>query len=353
MAIELKDAYGRPLNNLRLVVTRECNYRCFFCHLEGDPTGGPRPVGTSKPEMTPRDYYVLARAASRLGIREFKITGGEPLVRRDIVDVVRSLTEGSEGRAEISMTTNGYLLATFAKQLRDAGLRRVNVSLHSLDRRTYAMITGVDGLDMALRGARVAKELGIDVKVNMTVMKTNIGEVWDLIDLAAREGFRVQLIELQPINEGARAFGNEHVDLDSVEAQLRRRAVKSYVRPLHNRPIYVLQNGVVVELVKSYDNPVFCAGCTRIRVLPDGVLVPCINYRGPGVKLLPLIRGVPDDVAVDNAVRALAEVNLLRRPYYMWRLDTNGHPALHDARLRLGIPKRSAPLPAPLVGQDH
>ena len=346
MAVTLRDAYGRPLNNLRLVVTRECNYRCFFCHLEGDPTGSPRPVGTSRPEMTPRDYYILARAASRLGILDFKITGGEPLVRRDIVDVVRSIMEGSGGRAEISMTTNGYLLAMFAKQLRDAGLRRVNVSLHSLDRRTYAMITGVDGLDMALRGARAAKELGIDVKVNMTVMKSNVGEVWDLIDLAAREGFRVQLIELQPINEGARAFDSEHVSLDLVEAQLRRLAVRSYVRPLHNRPVYVLQNGVVVELVKSYDNPVFCAGCTRVRVLPDGVLTPCINYRGPGVRLLPLIRGVPDDVAVDNAVKALMEVNLLRRPYYMWRLDTNGRFTTRRAGLRLPIPKRSA-LPAP------
>ncbi len=344
---------------MRIAVTRECNYRCFFCHIEGDPVGRPQQVGTSPPAVLPSDYYVIARAARELGVSSFKLTGGEPLVRHDIVEVVKSIREGAGENSDISMTTNGYLLAMMVKRLREAGLRRVNISIHSLDRHRYEMITGVDGLPHALEGLRKAIEAGLEVKVNMTVTKDNMDDVWKLIDLAGREGFKVQLIELQPVNRGKDRFREEHVALNYIEERLKSMAVSTRHRSLHNRPIYVLADGVEVEVVKPFDNPLFCAGCTRIRLLADGRLTPCINYVGPGVNLLSRIRGLPLERAVERAKEAIQEVNRLRRPFYMWTigLRSDGGKGLGGPIARLTLPKRSprrslaAPSPAPRLVQ--
>jgi len=325
-------------------VTDECNYRCFFCHIEGDPIGSPRPLGLGRHSMAPHDYYVVARAARALGIRSFKVTGGEPLVRRDIVEVIRSIKEGAGNAVDMSMTTNGYLLAVYARALREAGLERINVSLHSLNRERYKAITGVDGLDAVLKGLDEALRVGLKVKVNVTVTKINKDDVWDVISYASSRGFRVQLIELQPVNEGLKIFKQQHVSLAEIERRLLGIGAKVRLRDLHNRPIYVLPDGTEVEVVKPYDNPAFCAGCTRVRLLADGTLTPCINYRGPGVNLLRRIRGLPDDEAVEEAKRALMEVNSLRRPYYMWRLDMDDG-IIKPTRLRLDLPSRDRSYP--------
>ena len=336
----ITDAYGRPLSNLRIAVTDECNYSCFFCHIEGDPVGSPRPVGRGRALMRADDYRVVARAAADLDIRSFKITGGEPLLRRDISDVVDSIREGAGTPVEISMTTNGYLLARVAARLREAGLSRVNVSLHSLNREHYRAITGVDGLDRVLEGLRAARDAGLSVKVNVTVTNVNRDDVWDVIRYASLNGFKVQLIELQPVNEGLKVFGRQHVPLEGIERQLLAAGAKVRVRDLHNRPIYVLPDGTEVEVVKPYNNPLFCAGCSRVRLLADGTLTPCINYRGPGINLLRRIRGLSYDDAVREAKRALIEVNQLRRPYYMWRLDIDGG-LRRGAGLRISLPSRA------------
>ncbi|MGC9210124.1 MAG: GTP 3',8-cyclase MoaA [Acidilobus sp.] len=336
----LTDAYGRPLNNLRIAVTNECNYRCFFCHIEGDPVGSPRPIGAGLTLMKPHDYFVVALGASRLGISSFKLTGGEPLLRSDIVDVVSSIREGAGKRADLSMTTNGYLLARLAQRLAAAGLNRVNVSLHSLNREHYRAITGVDGLDHVLDGLRESAKAGLKVKVNVTVTRINVNDVWDVIMFASEMGFKVQLIELQPVNLGMKVFSNQHVPLDQIEERLLAMGAKRRTRDLHNRPLYVLPDGTEVEVVKPFNNPLFCAGCTRVRLLADGTLIPCINYRGIGVNLLRRIRGLGEEEAVEEVVRALIEVNSLRRPYYLWRLDLrDGAKSVRG--LRLSIPSRA------------
>lgn len=342
MGAHISDAYGRPLDNLRIAVTRECNYRCFFCHIEGDPSGGPARIGTSPPQLKPEDYYIVAAAASRLGIRAFKITGGEPLVRSDIASIISNIRSASGPDTDISMTTNGYLLPIYAKALYDSGLRRVNVSLHSLNREHYRIITGVDGLDQVIDGIERALQVGLKVKVNVTVTKVNINDVWDIIDFASTKGIAVQLIELQPVNEGLRVFKDMHVDLSYIESKLKERSSKVILRPLHNRPIYVLENGVTVEIVKPFNNPLFCAGCRRVRLLSDGRLTPCINYVGPGVSIIRALREAKSkEEAIDSVVKALIKVNQLRRPFYMWPLGGDGHiMTFHRATGRLELPKK-------------
>ncbi len=340
----LIDAYGRPLDNLRVSVTNECNYRCIFCHVEGHPRGAPSTPGSEPPIMTPADYEVVAEASRLVGIRSFKITGGEPLVRRDIVDVVAALRSGHRG-SEISMTTNGYLLAKYALPLVEAGLNRVNVSIHSLRREVYRFITGVDGLERALKGLEAAWQAGLGLKINMVVLRgVNEEEFWDLARLAARYSAVLQVIELHPVGLGARLFKGYYTPLDRLEGVLAEKAVRVERRSLHNRPVYVLPDGTRVEVVRPYGNPFFCAGCSRVRLLPEGKLSPCLNWRGPLVDLLGRIRSrTTREERVEAAVKALVEVNTLRRPFFLWRIGLEPPwGARGGGPRRLSLPKRRA-----------
>ncbi|MEB2792653.1 MAG: GTP 3',8-cyclase MoaA [Caldisphaeraceae archaeon] len=335
----LIDAYGRVLDNLRISVTRECNYSCIFCHLEGDPIGGPQKVGTFPPLLSPQDYSIVAEAATRIGISGFKITGGEPLVRKDIVEVISSISD-IVGDADISMTTNGYLLEKYANSLRRAGLKRLNISIHSLRRSIYKKITGIDGLEKAIRGLEKAISIGFTIKINVSVVRgLNESEIWQLVDFARKKGVVLQLIELQPINSGARGFEKLHFPLFLIEKELIERGARKLRRKMHNRPIYILPDGAKVEIVKSYNNPVFCAGCNRVRLLSNGMLIPCINWKGPGVSLFPGIRGSSREKAVESVVEAFIRVNSLRKPYALYQIYTKDYVS-NGKGLRLAIPKK-------------
>jgi len=347
----LADAYGRPLNNLRIAVTKECNYKCIFCHIEGDPSGSPAKPGSQPPLMGPFDYLVIAMAASSLGVTSFKITGGEPLIRSDIVDVVRSIREGAPA-SDVSMTTNGYLLARLAAPLAEAGLDRVNISIHSTRRSVYRAITGVDGLPRALEGLRAAVDVGFrQVKINAVILSGfNEGELWDLARLARDHGAILQLIELHPVGRGAIRFRRYHTPLERFERELLEKGARVRRRSLHNRPVYELPDGTIVEVVRPYANPLFCAGCTRVRLLADGTLSPCLNWRGPRVNLLGRLRRAASFEDKLRAAReALVEVNTLRRPFYLWPLRDGelgpagvGGDARRGGSLRVLIPKRAS-----------
>lgn len=337
----ISDAYGRPLESLRVLVTAECNYRCFFCHLEGDPLGAPARPGSKPPHMTPEDYSIVAEAAWITGIRGFKVTGGEPLIRRDIVDIIRALASSAPG-SDISMTTNGMLLEALASHLAGAGLRRVNVSIHSLRRERYKFITGVDGLDRAVRGVRAAVDSGLKVKVNALLLRgVNEDEVFDLIEFSRGVGATLQLIELIPVGMGAKLLKTHRFSLSFVEEKLREMGAVVEVRSLHNRPVYRLPNGAVVEIVKPYSNPVFCSGCNRLRLDSSGKLSPCINWRGERVDLLSRIRSARSrEEAVVEAVKALLEANWLRRPFYLYNIHHDGAPSAINSS-RIDIPRKS------------
>lgn len=340
----LYDAYGRPLENLRIAVTRECNYRCIFCHIEGDPIGSPLRPGSERPALAPEDYEIVAIASSRLGINSFKITGGEPLVRTDIVDVVASIRSGAPS-SDISMTTNGYLLSRLAHRLREAGLDRVNISIHSLRRSVYRAITGVDGLERALRGLKAAVEAGFSqIKVNAVVLTGyNEGELWDLAELAREHNAILQLIELHPVGLGARRFRRFYTPLEAFERELLDRGARVERRSLHNRPVYKLPDGTIVEVVRPYANPLFCAGCRRVRLLADGTLSPCLNWKGPRVDLASRIRAASSfEEKISAAAEALVEVNRLRRPFFLWPLRDGNLASLKGPRVsRIFIPKKN------------
>ena len=340
----ITDAYGRPLENLRLAVTAECNYSCIFCHIEGEPLSGPVKPGLLSPLLEPEDYYVISRAAYYLGVESFKVTGGEPLIRNDIVNVISELRRGNPS-AEISMTTNGYLLGKYLRDLVEAGLRRVNVSLHSLRRERYRFITGVDALNLIKNNINIVNEYGLPLKLNAVILRgVNDDEVFDLIDYAWRNNATLQLIELHPVGLGAKFFKKYYYPLILIERELVQRGARLTRRKLHNRPIYTLPNGARVEIVKPYGNPIFCLGCTRIRVGPFGDLSPCLNWRGERPTLLPAIRKGTLEERILNAIKLILKVNSMRKPFFLPQVGQDGMQKINHNSitqpLRIDLPKK-------------
>ncbi|HOT06437.1 MAG: molybdenum cofactor biosynthesis protein A [Methanosaeta sp. PtaB.Bin039] len=257
------DPYGRKLTGLRMAVTPRCNLRCIYCHHEGERGDAG--------EMDIKRATGIVRAAASLGLRTLKITGGEPLLRSDLNQIISSAR--SAAPFDISVTTNGILLAEKAEGLAQSGLDRVNVSLDSLCQERYRRITGAGegDLDRVLAGidAALLAELH-PVKLNMVVLHENQAEIDEMIDLARRKGAVLQLIELMDI--GRLGLGG---DLAQVEADLARRADRTVTRELHRRRKYFL-DGAEVEVVRPMDNTEFCAHCSRLRVTSDGRLKPCL-----------------------------------------------------------------------------
>lgn len=306
----LYDRFGRPVTNLRISLTQECNFRCFFCHREGQRF-------LAKNEMTPEEIERIVRIASRLGIRKVKLTGGEPTVREDILEIVRRIKPYV---IDLSMTTNGSRLKELAEPLARAGLDRVNVSLHSLKPDVYKRITGVDMLETVLEGIEEAVKHLSPVKLNMTVMKgLNDDEIWDMIDFSAKTGTILQLIELEAPREMTETafFRKYFYPLRPVEKELEKRAVEIRERTMHRRRKYFIPTdyGIAeVEVVRAMHNTVFCANCTRLRVTSDGKFKTCLLRNDDLIDFLSAIRnGASDAELVDIFKRAVLE----REPY--WR----------------------------------
>jgi len=297
------------------VLTLRCNYRCFFCHSEG--------IGSSTAELTASEWGLIAEALKRVGVESFKFTGGEPLVRSDIVKVVEEVYKRGRPR-DLSMTTNGYYLKDYAGVLRSAGLRRLNISLPSLKKEVYEKITGVNGLSKVLEGIKEALNYGYDkIKLNVVVIKElNDGEIWDIIDFAQKHELHVQLIELHPVGKGKQEFSKYHSTLDKLLREIEKRSSKIIVRgELHNRPIYYLPTGITIEIVKPVLNPLFCAACSRIRVAPDGSLKPCLSASA-SVGIIDVVKSNNSEhTKIAIIIERIKKVNNMRAPYNMWPIN--------------------------------
>ena len=231
------------------------------CHAEGEVN--------PREQMSAADIAELMQVGVKFGIKSVKFTGGEPLLRRDLVDIVRSVPPGVES----SMTTNGTLLAEKAAALKEAGLARVNVSLDTLRPERYAAITGKDCLADVLAGIDAAVEVGLTpVKLNMVLLEgINEDELDDFMAFVrSKRDLILQVIELMEFNEC-----KFHGDVDSVEQELNERATRVVTRRMHHRKKYCL-DGAEVEVVRPLHNTEFCGFCNRLRVTSDGKLKPCL-----------------------------------------------------------------------------
>ncbi len=262
----LVDNYGRVVTNLRIAVTNRCNLRCIYCHREGEKNPGC--------EMPAERIVEIARAFRDLGVRKVKLTGGEPLLRDDLCEILLAMPDFEE----VSMTTNGTLLADVAHELRECGLDRVNVSLDTLSGEKYEFITGGGRLEDVIAGIEAACDAELTpVKLNVVVMKgINDAEIDDLLAFANsfnRDGVKVilQLIELVPVG----GMEKYYCDISKLEGKFASMAYDVKVRAMHRRKQYWTPKGVV-EFVKPLDNSEFCRHCNRMRVTSDGKLKLCL-----------------------------------------------------------------------------
>lgn len=304
----LKDSCGRPLLNLRIAITKKCNLRCSYCHGEGEV----KPSESSETEMTGEEIVRIAKVAVGLGISRLKLTGGEPLTRSDVVELIKKISLIPH-LSDLSMTTNGTLLAPLAKDLHTNGLRRVNINLPTLNGDVYHKLTE-GNVNNALEGVKAAVEAGFcPVKVNMLVLEgVNDCAVPEMIEFARETGTILQLIELEPINVSAAYYSANHKPLDEYEALLKQEAVEVETRQyMQNRRIYRLPD-VKVETICPTENTDFCLHCTRLRVTSDGKLKPCLMRNDNLIDILtPLRNGASDEQLMELFELA----NQKRQPY--------------------------------------
>jgi cyclic pyranopterin phosphate synthase len=269
--------------------------------------------------MTADEVLKIAETAVALGINRIKLTGGEPLLRSDIVEIVSRLASIS-GVDDLSMTTNGIRLSSLAQPLKDAGLKRVNISLPSLDEKTYSKVSG-GNLAEALKGVSAAVKAGLHpVKLNMLVLRDiNTAEIPEMIESARNSQAILQLIELEPVNIRDDYYKKHFFSLDGLEQELKQQALSIETRgDMQNRHVYSLPK-VKIEVVHPIENTSFCARCTRLRVTSDGKLKPCLMVNDNLVDVLTAIRmGATDADLKELFIQAVKR----REPFFKPDLPT-------------------------------
>ncbi len=265
----MKDGYGRDIYYLRLSVTDLCNLRCVYCM----PAGG---VEKRRHEdvLTVEELEEIARSAGRCGIRKIRLTGGEPLVRRGIVDIC-ARTAAAPGVEEVCMTTNGLLLPKLAPELRKAGLRRVNISLDTLSPELYRELTRVGNIEDAVAGLKAALDNFETVKINAVLIGgINEPEIRQMVYITKDAPVELRFIELMPIGECAHwpreRFLENSAVLEAVP-ELEPCGTSGVAR-LFSLPNARGRVGLISPLSSH-----FCPECNRIRITPDGRLKPCLH----------------------------------------------------------------------------
>jgi cyclic pyranopterin phosphate synthase len=272
----LKDKFGRAITDLRIAITDRCNYKCVYCRTGNE--------GALYADLPMADYFRMARVFVSLGIKKVRITGGEPLLRKGVVEFVRQLSALRDLDGEpldIAITTNGHLLAELAQPLKDAGLRRVTVSMDAVDAQRFARITRVhNGYENVLAGIRAATKAGLDpVKVNCVLLRGfNDDQIPAFGQFSRDEGVIVRFIEFMPLEEDRVWSPEIVVTLDEI---LERMAA---FRPLCEIPHgesetarrYVFDDGVgEIGIIAPVSHP-FCGHCSRVRITSDGKIRTCL-----------------------------------------------------------------------------
>jgi len=298
----VQDPYGRTIEYLRLSITDRCNLRCRYCM----PEDGVAPLAHGD-ILSYEELLRVARSCVALGIRKIRVTGGEPLVRRGVVDFIAQLAALPEA-PKVVLTTNGLLLAEMAAPLKAAGLKRVNVSLDTLRPERFAALTRREGLVQVLAGLAAAEAVGLDpVKVNVIPLKgVNDDELVDFARLTLEHPWEVRFIEFMPISPDLEYGSAARVPMAEVERQLRSLgALEPQPRRKSAGPARLFRlpgaRGCL-GLIPSVSGH-FCPECNRLRVTADGRVRGCL-FGNQEIDLKPVLRGGGDDAALFELLRA-------------------------------------------------
>jgi cyclic pyranopterin phosphate synthase len=279
----LNDPFGRKIDYLRISVTDRCNLRCVYCMPADHIRWIPR-----EDLLTREEIVHVVKAGAQLGLRKIRLTGGEPLIRPDIVELIHEIAS-LDGIEEVSLTTNGMLLASLAPRLAEAGLKRVNVSLDTLQPEKFKKITRYGNFSRVLAGIRAAEGAGLlPVKINAVIVKgINDDELLDFAGLTLQHAWHVRFIELMPIgNEGSWGagfpdHGQRYFCVQEMQARLSALDIAPIQPPQGNGPArtYAIPgaSGTIGFISPMGDH--FCQSCNRLRLTADGYLRPCLFSR--------------------------------------------------------------------------
>lgn len=296
---KMTDGFGRSINYLRVSVTDRCDFRCTYCMSE-NMSFLPR-----NELLTLDELERVCRIFVTKGVKRIRLTGGEPLGRKGIIDFVRALGRliGS-GLEELTLTTNGSQLSQYAAQLMDAGIRRVNVSLDTLDPERFRSITRRGELTKVLDGIGVARNVGLKVKLNVVAMRgINQQEIPDLVRFAHRHGMDITLIETMPMGDVGEDRTKFYLPLSDVRQELARHFT---MRPLNFRTsgparyVEIAETGGILGFITPLSHN-FCESCNRVRLTCTGSLYACLGQED-AVDLRAVMRAGIDDVGLGNAI---------------------------------------------------
>ena len=310
----MNDTFGRTVDYLRISITDRCNERCLYCMPEGYK-GWER----KEEHLTADEIIRVVRIAAELGFKKFRLTGGEPLVRADILEIVRGM-KAIPGVETIGLSTNGMKLATLAGPLREAGSRTVNVSLDALDPEIYRKITGGD-VAKVVAGIRAAVAAGFErVKLNCVLMRhVNESELWPLVLFAAEYRLPLRLIELMPLTstevlteknflpcgEAMRLLGQKDELVPQPERQLGNGPARYYL---------LKRTGVLVGFIGALTNEHFCEQCNKMRLTSDGKIRPCLGNHGE-IDLHEALRRTEDDAVLRELFREAMRLKPLEHQF--------------------------------------
>ncbi|MFB6178129.1 MAG: GTP 3',8-cyclase MoaA [Halorientalis sp.] len=271
----LVDQFGREVTGVRVSLTDRCNFDCVYCHNEGlgDTRG---PLAPQDNEMSTDDVVRFLEVVAEFDVDAVKFTGGEPMLRDDLAEIVRRTPDCME----TSLTTNGTFLPDRADELADVGLDRVNVSQDALDPEVFKRVTNSGAYDAVIEGVRAAVEAGLNpVKLNMVVFEGTAGYVPEMVEYVAdTDGLQLQLIEYMPELAGHPEWA---IDIERVHGWLEDQAEEIEHREMHDRRRYWVggdaETGGMVEIVDPVENAEFCNNCHRVRVTHEGYLKGCLN----------------------------------------------------------------------------
>jgi GTP 3',8-cyclase len=300
----LKDSYGRAIRDLRVSVTDRCNFRCFYCLPHGEPPAAPKGQ-----MLTYEEIERAVRVFASLGVDKVRLTGGEPMLRRDIESLVAKLAR-VEGVRDLALTTNAFNLAERAAGLKAAGLGRVTVSLDSLRPESFKRMTGVDVLDRVLEGIRAAKRVGLTpVKVNAVIVRGhNEDEVAEMAAFAREHDLVMRFIEYMPLDSGHGWSREQVVSGAEIRAAVNERfllVAKGGERGSETATRYRFADGAPGEVgvIAPVTEP-FCGACSRVRLTADGQIRTCL-FSKVEHSLRDVMRAGADDAGLADYVRAV------------------------------------------------
>lgn len=294
----MKDSFGREISYMRISVTDRCNLRCKYCM----PEEGVENLGHDK-ILSFEDIARIVKASAELGITKYRLTGGEPLARKGIVNLVESLAK-IEGVEELAMTTNGTLLADQAAALKEAGLKRVNISVDSLLYHKYEEITRGGDLDAAFEGVNSAMKAGLTpLKLNVVVMKGfNDDEILNFVQLTINHPIDIRFIELMPVGQAGK--NKEYDYMSSEEMKMKLPSLISMNKQEGVAQIYKYPEAQgTIGFISPMSNH-FCSSCNKIRLTADGKLKPCL-HTDEEIDLSEVLRAKDDELLKDTIRNAI------------------------------------------------